>query len=250
MIDSVKQEHYPTKPSVMSAFANKVLCTSNGRGSIPPSQPDYLQSVMHANISGRSIPLFAFVFISQNLIAEGFSWTRPFMNVFGKKIASASGAEKAIVMSSQLPGWEDLTTLAKGTLTGQRMESEAVLREKGEGLAHQDAKFRLFGSKGEPRVTYYRDTAGWCPYCQKVWILLEVKKIPYNVEKIPMRSYGDKPAAFLKLVPNGLLPAINIDGNFMTESLDIMLTLDRTFTGPQHQSMWPAKGRCSMITLC
>ena len=203
---------------------------------------------MRSKISSRSVPFLAFVLIGQKLLAEGFSWTRPFMNVFGKKVASAAGAEIAIVMSSRIPGWEDLSTLAKGTPTGQRMESETVLREKGEGLAHQDAKFRLFGSKSEPRVTYYRDTAAWCPYCQKVWILLEIKKIPYNVEKIAMRSYGDKPAAFLKLVPNGLLPAINIDGNFMTESLDIMLTLDRTFGGPEHQSMWPAKGLINRLS--
>ena len=162
------------------------------------------------------------------------------MNMFGKGAPAA--AEKAIVMSSQLPAWEDLSSLAKSTMTGQRMESETIQREKGEGLAHQDAKIRLFGSKGEPRVTYYRDTAAWCPYCQKVWILLEEKKIPYNVEKVAMRSYGDKPPAYLKLVPNGLLPAINIDGQFMTESLDIMLTLDRTFKGPDHRSMWPVKG--------
>ena len=55
-----------------------------------------------------------------------------------------------------------------------------------------------------------------------------------------MRSYGDKPAAYLRLVPNGLLPAVSIDGNFQTESIDIMMNLDRTFTGTNHPSMWPA----------
>jgi thiol-disulfide isomerase/thioredoxin len=42
------------------------------------------------------------------------------------------------------------------------------------------------------RVTLYRDTAAWCPYCQKVWMMLEEKQIPYKIEKINMRSYGDK----------------------------------------------------------
>eukprot|EP01035_Chromulina_nebulosa_P050513 gene50513-68695_t len=102
-----------------------------------------------------------------------------------------------------------------------------MLRSIGEGLPHTDAKIRLFGTKGEPRVTLYRDTAAWCPYCQKVWILLEEKKIPYRIEKINMRSYGDKPAAFLRMVPNGLLPAISIDGKLQTESLEIMLNLER-----------------------
>ncbi len=41
-----------------------------------------------------------------------------------------------------------------------------------------------------------RDSAAWCPYCQKVWLQLEEKEIPYVIEKINMRCYGDKPAAY------------------------------------------------------
>jgi hypothetical protein len=26
----------------------------------------------------------------------------------------------------------------------------------------------------EPRVLLYRDSAAWCPYCQKIWMQLEV----------------------------------------------------------------------------
>ncbi len=33
---------------------------------------------------------------------------------------------------------------------------------------------------------------------------------------------GDKPQEFLNMVPRGLLPAMEIDGKVMTESLDIM----------------------------
>lgn len=39
---------------------------------------------------------------------------------------------------------------------------------EGAGPPHTDAKLRLFGTEGEPRVVFYRDTAAWCPYCQKV----------------------------------------------------------------------------------
>lgn len=186
---------------------------------------------------------FVVLAISRDILIKGLAWSNPIKNMFGKTATPTTAAAKAIVSATHLPAWEDLSTFAKSTTTGQRMESEADAREKGGGVSHQDAKVRLFGSKGETRVTYYRDTAAWCPYCQKVWILLEEKKIPYTVEKIAMRSYGDKPQSYLKLVPNGLLPAINIDGQFMTESLDIMMTLDRTFKGPEHPSMWPAKGK-------
>lgn len=70
---------------------------------------------------------------------------------------------------------------------------------------------------------------------------MEEKRIPYRVEKINMRSYGDKPPAFLRIVPNGLLPAIIVDGKVMTESLDIMLYLDRSYSGDNHPSMWPVE---------
>lgn len=38
-----------------------------------------------------------------------------------------------------------------------------------------------------PEVTLYRDSAAWCPYCEKVWLQLEEKRIPYNLVKIPLR---------------------------------------------------------------
>ena len=44
--------------------------------------------------------------------------------------------------------------------------------------------------------------------CQKVWLLLEEKQIPFKVSKINMRSYGDKPAWFTNLVPGGFLPVM------------------------------------------
>lgn len=37
-------------------------------------------------------------------------------------------------------------------------------------------------------------------YCQKVWLQLEEKRIPYIIEKINMRCYGDKPPSFMAKV--------------------------------------------------
>lgn len=147
----------------------------------------------------------------------------------------------AATATGKAPSWESLRTSAQATPTGIQLLSDLAERDKGAGPTHTDAKLRLFGaSESDVRVTLYRDMAAWCPYCQKVWLLLEEKEIPYRISKVNMRSYGDKPAEFLRKVPGGLLPAVEIDGQLMTDSLPIMATLDATFEqGPQ---MVPAKG--------
>ncbi len=145
--------------------------------------------------------------------------------------------------ASSSSSWSDLKSKVEATETGLFLLNQQLLRDKGDGMANTWANLRLFGEKEENvRVVFYKDTASWCPYCQKCWILLEEKKIPYKVKRINMRSYGDKPAEYLKLVPNGLLPAVEIDGKFQTESIDIMFNLDRLFSGPKHPSFWPSRG--------
>ena len=62
------------------------------------------------------------------------------------------------------------------------------------------------------RVTFYRDTHSWCPYCQKVWIFLEENEIPYRVEKVHMNFFGEKQAWFLEKFPEGKVPAVEIHG--------------------------------------
>eukprot|EP01041_Mallomonas_annulata_P008588 gene8588-17717_t len=175
--------------------------------------------------------------------SNSLAW-KPFINNIIRAATKTTGQmtmRSRVVSEIGLPTWESLTTSASTTITGLKIIEQDQLRTTGGGAPHTDAKIRLFGSSEEPRLTFYRDTAGWCPYCQKVWIFLEEKRIPYKIEKINMRSYGDKPPAFLRLVPNGLLPAIILDGRVQTESLDIMLNLDRQFTGPKHPSMWPVE---------
>lgn len=92
---------------------------------------------------------------------------------------------------------------------------------------------RLMGqSELDIRVVLYRDHASWCPYCHKVQLLLEAKKVPYVVRKENMNSYGTKSAEFLKLNPPGLLPVILLDGELKTESTPIMFLLEETFQTP------------------
>jgi len=136
--------------------------------------------------------------------------------------------------------WDQLTHDAEGTDAGKQLVDSRA--ERDEGLRpHTDAKVRYFGeSREKPRITIFRDQAAWCPYCQKVWLMLEEKQVDYAVVKVPMRSYGDKPQSFLSKIPRGLLPAMEIDGRLMTESLDIMVTIEKTFPNPDKPMIPPA----------
>jgi glutathione S-transferase len=105
------------------------------------------------------------------------------------------------------------------------------------GPTNAQARLRLFGqSESDVRVTLYRDNHAWCPYCQKVWLWLEEKQIPYRIEKVTMFCYGEKESWYKRKVPSGMLPALELDGRLITESDDILLALERTF-GPLGQSM-------------
>jgi len=78
-------------------------------------------------------------------------------------------------------------------------------------------------------------------------LLIEEKEIPINIELVAMRSYGDKPAEFLNMVPSGLLPALIVeqpDGRkrVITESQVIMELLDRWHpTSEGYKAMLPSE---------
>lgn len=98
------------------------------------------------------------------------------------------------------------------------------------GPTNAQARLRLFGqSESDVRVTLYRDHHAWCPYCQKVWLWLEEKQIPYRIEKVTMFCYGEKESWYKRKVPSGMLPALELDGRLITESDDILLALERAF---------------------
>mmetsp|Transcript_16887 Transcript_16887/g.36728 ORF Transcript_16887/g.36728 Transcript_16887/m.36728 type:complete len:448 (+) Transcript_16887:718-2061(+) len=65
--------------------------------------------------------------------------------------------------------------------------------------------------------------------CQKVWVYLEEKRVPYKCRTVPLNAYGDKPAWYTRLVDGGALPAIELDGKVITESLDIIRLLEDQF---------------------
>lgn len=115
-----------------------------------------------------------------------------FQRLFGGGMAKARAAAPALgIRDLGVPSWAELRAQA-----GER-RSELGLPAPAAAAADRPANphdlVRSFGSDAPPRVKLYRDHAAWCPYCQKIWLFLETKRIPYEVEKINMRCYGDKP---------------------------------------------------------
>ena len=136
-----------------------------------------------------------------------------------------------------LISWEELAN----TLRQQQTSQEKAFRSKLEqGLIHSPlASHRVFNSNSSPEsnvsVTFYRDSAAWCPYCQKVYIALEEKQIPYKVIKVDMNSYAgsSKPADFLRIQPSGSLPCVSIhregdqsEDQVIQQSDDILAAID------------------------
>lgn len=85
----------------------------------------------------------------------------------------------------------------------------------------------------------YRDTNGWCPFCERVWVAVRAKGIPYRERLINLQ---DKPDWYKELVPTTLVPAVLLHPTPSTgdepvanertvfwESLTILETLDDAF---------------------
>jgi len=123
--------------------------------------------------------------------------------------AAASASAETVVFADNAPSWDELAALLAERKAAVGFEEP----DPATGPTNAQALVRHFG-RGEDavKIKLYRDHAAWCPYCHKVWLQLEEKRVPYRIEKINMRCYGDKPAAFLSKVPSGLLPVLEVDG--------------------------------------
>ena len=89
------------------------------------------------------------------------------------------------------------------------------------------------GIDRKPLVTLYRDTNGWCPFCERVWVLLRAKGIPYDEQLVSLQN---KPEWYKAIVPTTLVPAVLIHGldevndrRIVWESADIMQALEEEF---------------------
>ena len=140
--------------------------------------------------------------------------------------------------SMTAPTWDDIGA----RLPEMERELQAV-RDSGRGPTDVASNLRLFDSPEgtEPRVTLWRDQSAWCPYCQKVILQLEEKRVPYAVRRAPMRCYAggelQKPAEFLALSKAGTLPVATIDGVLYPDSSSILKAVETEFPA---QSLLPS----------
>ena len=90
-----------------------------------------------------------------------------------------------------------------------------------------------------PVLTLYRDTNGWCPFCERVWLQLLVKGVPFREELIDLR---DKPEWYKEMVPTTLVPAVKYDADEKVtwESVDVMRELEERF--PDSPPLLPPDG--------
>lgn len=123
-------------------------------------------------------------------------------------------------------------------LSWKELEALAVPEpDRVDGPTNAQARLRLFAQpESAVRVTLYRDHHAWCPYCQKVWLWLEERRVPYRIRKVTMHCYGEKEPWYRRLVPSGMLPALELDGRLITESDRIVEALERAF-GPLGPAM-------------
>ena len=74
---------------------------------------------------------------------------------------------------------------------------------------------------------FFRSSASW-----RVRIAMALKGIDYAQSTYKLRAGEQRSAAFLRLNPQGLVPALEIDGAVLTQSLAIIEYLDETVAEP------------------
>ncbi|KAI4375486.1 hypothetical protein MLD38_013350 [Melastoma candidum] len=70
---------------------------------------------------------------------------------------------------------------------------------------------------------------GDCPFCQRVLLTLEEKQLPYDIKLI---EFSNKPEWFLKLNPDGKVPLVKLDENWIADSDVITQALEEKYPNP------------------
>jgi len=142
----------------------------------------------------------------------------------GETIECSSASSLPVVSHDVPPSWDELSNALAKALADNKNEQE------------------------EPTalLTLFRDTNAWCPFCERVWVALRVKGIPYKEQLVSLQN---KPEWYKAMVPTTLVPAVLFHGDLYNnnsdekrnerkivwESLDVMKALDKEFPnhGPQ-----------------
>ncbi|XP_022743178.1 glutathione S-transferase DHAR2-like [Durio zibethinus] len=73
------------------------------------------------------------------------------------------------------------------------------------------------------------DILGDCPFCQRVLLTLEEKKVPYKLQLV---NLSDKPQWFLEISPEGKVPLVKFDGKWVPDSDVIVGILEEKYPEP------------------
>mmetsp|Transcript_37208 Transcript_37208/g.65334 ORF Transcript_37208/g.65334 Transcript_37208/m.65334 type:complete len:499 (+) Transcript_37208:63-1559(+) len=150
----------------------------------------------------------------------------------GRQQRSSFGISKRAVLSSSLHAVE-ATTSQESTGSITVVSTPPSWDELSDALAAATTNASFESPKA--LVTLYRDTNGWCPFCERVWLILRAKGIPYDEQLISLQN---KPEWYKALVPTSLVPAVLFHGDddegrnerrIVWESSDIIAALDEEF---------------------
>jgi maleylpyruvate isomerase len=75
---------------------------------------------------------------------------------------------------------------------------------------------------------YFRSSAAW-----RCRIAFNLKGLDYEFRPVHLRRKEQRSEAYLALNPQGLVPALEVDGQVLTQSLAIIEWLDETQSGPR-----------------
>ncbi|XVF75422.1 hypothetical protein PTKIN_Ptkin13bG0187400 [Pterospermum kingtungense] len=73
------------------------------------------------------------------------------------------------------------------------------------------------------------DVLGDCPFCQRVVLTLEEKKVPY---KLHLVNLSEKPQWFLEISPEGKVPVVKFDDKWVPDSDVIVGILEEKYPEP------------------
>jgi hypothetical protein len=160
--------HRLLKAIVLITLIGSIYSFSNRRRSL-----SCIRSVSTPRIQPS---LFRSLQASKNPLVDMF-------NKMGNKFKDGDNSLRDSNISSlEIPTWDEIRSM----LENKQTEEERAFRSNvatGIGKASPLNLIRLFDEENKEeniRVTFYRDHASWCPYCQKVWMTLEEKRIPYR----------------------------------------------------------------------